>query len=141
MTCFKDNKIKEIECKINSLIELHMHNFIDDQIFYADFKFYTDLLENANQELVVINETELYKNEEDKEPTELNDVIKNLQCQLMVTKSDNIESFKTLVKQTESSVIEQQEIQLQKRTDYITNSIKPLKEIYANMYEDCASLE
>lgn len=144
MNSYKEARIKECQVNINSLIELHSLKFIDDKSFYHDIKSYMDKLETLNSEQVVINEATLNQDvemEENKEPSELDQVIKNLQCQLLDTKSNNILSIQKLMKETESHVIDEQTQVLNKHMDYINNCIVPLKEIYAKLYEECAALE
>jgi hypothetical protein len=136
----REEKLREFKWRVNSLIELHMHNFIDDKTFYSDFKSCMDHLGVLNKELTLIDDEVIDEKEEDKE-TEIDRVIKNLQCQLVGVKAENILGFKRLVQETNSPIIEQQTEQLEKRNVYITECIKPLKEMHMKLYEECAALE
>lgn len=103
-----------------------------------------DKLETLNSEQFVLDE-ELFNQdvemEENKEPTEVDQVLKSLQCQLLEAKSNNILSIQKLIKETESHAIDEQTQVLNKHMDYINKCIVPLKEIYAKLYEECAALE
>jgi len=41
----KETQVEELQIEANSLVELHRLNFIDDQLFYTEFKKITDQLE------------------------------------------------------------------------------------------------
>lgn len=154
----KEHRIKEIRVSINSLIELHTHKFIDDTVFYSDMKSLMDKLHLMNEENIFLKESLLENNLLDKipesenkeefkepiptsDPCQLDNVIKNLQSQLLCSKSDNILSFQNLQKETESHIIDEQEENLNKQVDYMRNCIAPLKNIYVKLYEECAVIE
>lgn len=141
MESLKEHKIDECKTIINSLIELHMMNFIDDQSFYSDLKKYMDQLELLNKEQVVVDEEAMTPKEEETSPTQVDKIIKSLQCQLLATKAENVLTFKKLVKESNSHIIEEQTEHIEKRDEFVNNVIVPLKAIFNKLYEECAELE
>lgn len=49
-------KIKEIQVKINSLIELHAIGIMSDENFYSDVKAHMNLLDTLNADMVVVKD-------------------------------------------------------------------------------------
>ena len=136
MHSYKENMVNELKVRINSLIELHMLKFIDDSKFYADIKVYMDKLDELNSANVIADTDISSEQMEGNESTQVDDVIKNLQSQLIAVKAENIHSMQNLVKETNSHVIDEQKEHLDGYTDYINNVIVPLKKIRDRLFEN-----
>ena len=133
MNSFYEDKVKDLKTKVNSMIELHSLNLIEDDEFYTSLKKYCDQLDQLNMRNVVVDETVLQYDDEDK--GELDRVIKNLQSQLVEAKADNIRSFQKLMAETNSNIIPEQEEHLNNQVDYAKDCIAPIKQIHNQLLE------